>query len=139
MKVGIVGARIYSNGYNVKMCIEELKDRFGDDLIIVSGEQPEGVDGFAKKYALDYEIRYVSFPPAHYKWNPYCVKPEHFYNKPYNPGNFFARNQEIVDYSDVIICFIPEGEDIMTSKVTKGTRDTYKKAQKAGKKVLVFH
>ena len=36
-KVGIVGARIYTNKLKVKEFVYSLKEKFGDDVEIVSG------------------------------------------------------------------------------------------------------
>jgi len=57
MKVGIVGSRRYQNKLKVKNFIYELKKRFNDNLIIVSGGQKEGADGFAKKYSLELNVK----------------------------------------------------------------------------------
>ena len=106
------------------------KEKFGDDLIIVSGGQPKGADGFAKKCALELNVTYHEFPPRHYTWNSYCVEPAYEYGKPYYPKNFFDRNTQIAEYSDIIVCFIPKETTI---KQSKGTYDTYTKADALGK------
>lgn len=127
VRVGIVGSRRYINSIRIKNSIFDLKNRFGNQLVIVSGGQPQGADGIAKSSALSLGVIYKEFPPAHYKWNPYCVKPEFFYNQQYYPGNFFIRNEEIVKYSDYVLCFINPGVKIEESR---GTYDTYKRALK---------
>ena len=44
--------------------------------------------------------------------------------------NYFKRNKEIVEYSDSIVAFIPDGVD------SKGTMDTIGHAKKLSKKYL---
>jgi hypothetical protein len=69
MKVGIVGSREFVGGSKIRKFIYKLKENYGDELEIVSGGQKKGADGFAKKYALELDVTYVEFPPAHYSWN----------------------------------------------------------------------
>ena len=62
-KVGIVGARKYTNKRKIKEFVYKLKEQFGEDVEVVSGGQPKGADGYAKKFALEFDMRYVEFPP----------------------------------------------------------------------------
>ena len=39
MKIGIVGSREYENKLKIKEFIYQLKEKFGDELVIVSGGQ----------------------------------------------------------------------------------------------------
>lgn len=135
MKIGIVGSREYQSKSKVRSLIFKCKEEFGDDLIIVSGGQPAGADGFAKKCALELDVTYHEFPPRHYTWNVFCVNPAYEYNKPYNVKNYYDRNTEIAEYSDVVFCFIPKGTAI---KQSKGTNDTYEKTLGLGKSAQVI-
>ena len=136
MKIGIVGSREYQNATKIRKFIFELKKKFGEELEIVSGGQPKGADGFAKKHALEFNVKYVEFPPAHYNWNQHCIKEAHNYGKEYRVYYFNQRNTEIAEYSDKIVAFIPRG---WTIEKSRGTHDTVKKAEKLGKKVVVMH
>lgn len=136
MKVGVIGSREYQSPSKVKRFIFELKKKFGDELEIVSGEQKKGTDGFAKKYALEFGVKYVSFPPAHYSWNQYCIKEAFHYGKEYRVYYYNQRNTEIAEYSDLVVAFIPPGWKIEDSR---GTCDTITKAKKLGKKVFIMH
>ena len=135
MKIGIVGSREYFNGTKIRKFVYNLKEKLGNDLVIVSGGQPKGVDGYAKKYALEFNIEYVEFPPAHYSYNQHCIKEAYNYGKEYKPYYFFQRNTEIAEYSDVVFAFIPPNTKLEESR---GTNDTCKKALKLGKKVYVM-
>lgn len=135
MKFGIVGSRDFQGASLIRKFIFELKKKLGDDLVVVSGGQPKGADGFAKKYALEFDIKYVEFPPAHYNWNEHCIKEAYHYSKEYQGYYFFQRNQEVAEYSDVIVAFIPRTWEIEDSG---GTHDTCKRATKLGKKVVIM-
>ena len=58
-RIGIVGARKYTNKRKIKEFVFGLKERFGDDVEIISGGQPKGADGYAKKYALEFDMKYA--------------------------------------------------------------------------------
>ena len=73
MKVAIVGSRRYTNKKRIQEFIFKLRDKYGDKLEIVSGGQKEGADGYAKKYALEFDVKYSEFPPVHYSYNQHCV------------------------------------------------------------------
>ena len=94
-KIGIVGSRTYTNKKKVKDLIFEIKEKYGEYVEIVSGGQRDGADGFAKKYALEFGLKYVEFPPSHYNWNMHCIRPVGEYNKPYYVSNYFKRNKRI--------------------------------------------
>ena len=79
-RIGIVGARTYSNRRKIKEFVYKLKQHFGDKVEIISGGQPKGADGYAK---------------------------QNDYGKKYHITNFFDRNKQIAEYSDYIVAFIP--------------------------------
>ena len=136
MKVGIVGSRKFTNWVVIKESILSLKEEYGDNLEIVSGGQAKGANGIAKSCAIEFKIKYIEFPPAHYMHNEYCIRGRENYGKSYSVSNYFDRNTEIAEYSDMILCFIPQGMRITESR---GTFDTYTKALRLGKKVLVIN
>ena len=126
-RVGIVGSREYTNRRKIKEFVFKLKEQFGDKVEIVSGGQKLGADGYAKKFALELGMNYVEFPPSHYSWNMHCKLPATKYNKPYYVSNYFKRNKQIAEYSDIVIAFIPDGVE------SRGTMSTIKYAIKEKK------
>ena len=133
MKIGIVGSRRYENRKKIKDFIFELKKKFGNNLVIVSGGCKDGADRYAKKYALELGLQYEEYPPFHEVHNMYCTIPESRYSKPYSVKNFFARNKIIANTSDIVVGFIPEGW------ISNGTNSTLKYAEKFGKKTIIIH
>ena len=123
-RVGIVGSRTYTNRRKIKEFVYKLKEKFDDKVEIVSGGQLKGADGFAKKFALEFDMKYVEFPPRHYTYNQHCIL---------DPKNFHDRNKQIVEYSDYIVAFMPEND------YTKGTMNTIETAEKLGKKVIILN
>ena len=132
-KIAIVGSRVYDNKVAIKDFIFKIKNNFGLDTEIVSGGQKDGADGFAKKYALEFGLKYVAFPPSHYNWNMHCKLPATKYNKPYYVSNYFKRNKQIAEYADYIVAFIHKNSK------TKGAMHTIKEAQKLNKKYIIIN
>ena len=93
-RVGIVGARTNTNRRKIKEFVFKLKQQFEDKVEVVSGGQKLGADGFAKKFALEFDMKYVEFPPRHYTYNQHCILDESHYGKRYFPKNFFDRNKQ---------------------------------------------
>ena len=132
MKIGMVGSREYQNFRKIKDTIFSLKQKFGDGVEIISGGQPKGADGYAKKFALEFDMKYVEFPPRHYQYNQHCILVQYHYGKKYHITNFFDRNKQIAEYSDCIVAFIPNNYS------SRGTLDTIEHAQKLKKKVVIL-
>ena len=133
IKIGIVGSRGYTNKQKVKDLVFEIKEKYGDEVEIVSGGQKDGADGLAKKFALEFDVKYVEFPPAHYSHNMHCKLPPKHYNKPYYVSNYFKRNKQIAEYSDIIIAFIPDGVE------SRGTMNTVEHAKKEKKLIKILN
>jgi len=132
LKVAFVGSRTYDNRRKIKDMLYKLKNKYGAEVEIVSGGQPKGADGIAKKAALDLNMKYVEFPPAHFQWNQHCILEHTKYGKPYHVRYFFTRNKQLVEYSDIVLAFVTNGE------VTSGTAHALECAEKSNKKTLVF-
>ena len=134
VRVGIVGSRNWQNHKKIKDAIFNLKNKFGENLIIVSGGCPNGADAMAKKYALEFDCFYREYNPSHTNQNLYSAMNEGFYGKPYAPKNFFHRNKLLARGVDYLMAFIPNGEE------ASGTIHTIKEARKciATKKIVVI-
>ena len=76
MKVAIIGSRTYENVRKIKDLLSDLKRKFGDELMIISGGCKDGADKYARKYALEFGIQYKEFNPAHTPRNLYSAMSE---------------------------------------------------------------
>ena len=133
MRVAIVGSRKYTNKRRIQEFVFKLKQKYGEELEIVSGGQKDGADGYAKKYALEFDINYSEFPPSHYSHNMHCIRPRGEYSKPYYISNYFKRNKQIAEYSNIIVAFIPDGVE------SRGTMDTVGHAEKLKKMIKIIN
>ena len=132
MKVAIIGSRQYENTRKIKETLTELKKKFNDDLIIVSGGAKDGADKFAKKYALEFGIKYKEFNTAHTSKNLYSAMSDNYYNKPYHVSQFHHRNMLIAKDCDVMMAFIPNGVN------SNGSISAIKNAKKINKPVTII-
>ena len=133
INIGIVGSRKWTNknkvGEVVDLCIEKY-DR--ENILIVSGGA-KGADTHGREVAIEKNLLFREYNPAHTAWNQYSGKPKDWYGKDYHVGHFFERNTFIAEESDLLLAFIP------TNHQSNGTQDTIKKARKLNKEVRIIN
>ena len=132
MKVAMIGSREYENIRKIKDTLYQLKQKFGDKLIIISGGAKDGADKFARKYALEFGIRYREFNPAHTIKNLYSAMSETYYERPYHVSQFHHRNMLIARDCDVMMAFIQSGVS------ATGSMSAIKQAKKLNKPVTII-
>ncbi len=132
MKVAIIGSRTYENVRKVKDLLSDLKQKFGTDLVIISGGCKDGADKYVRKYALEFGIQYKEFNPAHTPRNLYSAMSEDYYGKPYHVSQFHHRNLLIARTCDVMIALIPNGEK------ADGSESAIKSAKRFKKNVVII-
>jgi predicted Rossmann fold nucleotide-binding protein DprA/Smf involved in DNA uptake len=131
MKVAIVGSRDYQNIRKIKDTLFQLKQKFRDELIIISGGAKYGADKFARKYALEFGMKYKEFNPAHTTKNLYSAMSDTYYEKPYHVSQFHHRNMLIARDCDVMIAFIGNADS------SNGSMSAIKQAKKLNKPVTI--
>ena len=132
MKVAIIGSRDYQNVRKIKDTLFQLKQKFDNKLIVISGGAKFGTDKFARKYALEFGIKYKEFNPAHTTKNLYSAMSETYYEKPYHVSQFHHRNMLIARDCDVMMAFIANGTN------SGGSMSAVKRAKKLNKKVTII-
>ena len=132
MKVAIIGSRMYENTRKVKDTLFNLKQKFGSSLIIISGGAKDGADKFARKYALEFGIKYKEFNPAHTIKNLYSAMSDTYYEKPYHVSQFHHRNMLIARDCDVMMAFVHQDAK------SNGSISAIKQAKKLSKPVTII-
>ena len=132
MKVAMIGSRRYENKRKIKETLTNLRRRFGDELIIISGGAHDGADKYARKFAIEFGISYREFNPAHTPKNLYSAMTESYYGKPYHASQFHHRNYLIAQDCDVMMAFIPYDQR------SPGSESAIKAAKRLGKKVIII-
>jgi len=133
MKVAIIGSREWENKRKVKELFTNLKKKFGDKLTIISGGCPNGADKYAKKFALEFDIKYQEYNPAHTSRNLYSMMSENYYGKVYHVSQFHHRNMLIAKACDVMCALIPKGHK------SKGSESAIKAAKKLKKPIVIIN
>ena len=132
MRVAIIGSREYENTRKIKDALFQLKQKFGTDLTVISGGAQYGADKFARKYALEFGIKYQEYNPAHTTKNLYSAMSDNYYDKPYHVSQFHHRNMLIAKACDVMMAFIPNGDN------ANGSVSAIKNAKKLNKPVTII-
>ena len=132
MKVAIVGSRDYQNIRKIKDTLFQLKQKFGNKVIVISGGAKHGADKFARKYALEFGMRYREFNPAHTTKNLYSAMSDNYYDKPYHVSQFHHRNMLIARDCDVMMAFIGKHDS------SNGSMSAIKQAKKLNKPVTII-
>ena len=84
MKIAVIGSIKYENTRKIKNLLTNLKQKFNDELIIISSGNKQGGDKHTKKFSLEFGIKYKEFNPAHTVQNLYSAMSERYYAKPYH-------------------------------------------------------
>ena len=132
VKIGIVGARIYTDKKKVEEAVDQCIKKYGVENICIISGGAIGADTFGKEVALEKKLKYIEYNPAHENYNQYSGKPKEFYGKPYKVQNYFERNSFIAEDSDLLIAFIPKGHQ------SNGTQDTISKTKKLNKPYFII-
>ena len=132
MKIAIIGSREYENIRKIKNLLTDLKHKFGEELIIISGGAKQGADKHVKKYALEFGLNYKEFNPAHTPQNLYSAMSEGYYGRPYHVSQFHHRNMLIAKDCNYMIALVPTGLS------ANGSESAIKQAIKLNKKVVII-
>ena len=132
MKVAMIGSREYENTRKIKNLLTNLKQKFNDELIIISSGNKQGGDKHTKKFSLEFGIKYKEFNPAHTVQNLYSAMSERYYAKPYHVSQFHHRNMLIAKDCDYMIALIPDG--VQHNEL----QSAIKQAIKLDKKVVII-
>jgi len=131
IKIAIIGSRTYTNKKKIQDFLFRLKMEH-KDMEIVSGGAKDGADKYAKRFALEFGLKYSEFPPQHQTHNQHCIMEAYNYGKEYNVGYYHKRNKDLVKYSDKVVAFIKD--DI----ITNGTKSALEYCEKNNKKFVIL-
>lgn len=133
MQVGIIGSKNYENIRRIKDILTSLKTKFGNELVIVSGGNSIGAEKYVKKFALEFNIQYKEYNPAHTAHTLYSVMSEDYFSKPWHGSQHAHRYMLLGRSVDNLIILVPNGETV----------DLYKAAidvvNKRDKKIVVMN
>ena len=103
MRIAVIGNKEWQNKRKVQKVLSELKDKFSQELIIVSGGGSEGANHMVKKFALEFGISYEEYNPSYTGRNLYSMLPESYYGKKYHFSQLFHRMRILAENCDYMI------------------------------------
>jgi len=109
-KVAVIGNTGWQNRRKVQQTLQELKQRFGDELTVIGAGGQEGANSMVRKYALEFGMNYQEFNPSFSGYNLYSAMPESYYGKPYHFSQLHHRMKLIAEHCNYMM--------IMTNETT---------------------
>lgn len=109
MKIGIIGNTNYENLTMIKNKIVELKNQYGDDLMIFSGGEDNVAEHTIKDFSQYNSVFYFEFTPKYNKRNSLSFMDVWYYtkNKPSKKSSrwYLDRYYKLIDNSEKVIIF----------------------------------
>ena len=104
----------------------ELKNKFQDDLTIVTTGQNNNVDKYVKDFCSLFEIKYEEIIRFDNGWSSFSVYPPFRYNKLRSPRWYYINNNNFAKHCDTFIIF-KEADDKSKLHVTENIKAKEKK------------
>ena len=105
MRVALIGSPKYENRGEIKELIWNLKQKFGEDLILVTRGNKDGIEKWVRKFGLEMGVKYIEYNPAHTPMSLYSGMTKDYYEKPYHPTQPLHQYDCIARNADKIVYF----------------------------------
>ena len=105
MRIALIGNPKYENRGEIKELVWKLKQKFGDDLILITRGNKDGIEKWVRKFALEMGVKYIEYNPASSPMSLYSGMTKDYYEKPYHPTQPLHQYDCVVKHSDKIIYF----------------------------------
>ena len=132
MRIAVIGNKEWQNKRKIQKVLSELKDKFSQELIIVSGGGSEGANHMVKKFALEFGISYQEYNPSYTGRNLYSMLPESYYGKKYHFSQLLHRMKLLAENCDYMI--IMNNENNLNPQL----KTAYNKIKKLKKPVVIL-
>ena len=105
MRIALIGSPKYENRAEIKDLVWNLKQKFGDELILITRGNKDGIEKWVRKFALEMGVKYIEYNPASSPMSLYSGMERDYYEKPYHPTQPLHQYDCIVHNSDKIVYF----------------------------------
>jgi hypothetical protein len=133
MKIALIGNTDWQNRRKIKDSLFQLKQKFGNDVLVLGAGGKEGANQMVRKYALELELPYKEYNPSFSGFNLYSAMPESYYGKSYHFSQLHHRMKLIGDSCDYMMIF---NNQPTLDPVLKTAYNQVKKQQKP---VVILH
>jgi len=131
-KIAVIGNTGWQNRRKVQETLQQLKARFGAELIVIGAGGNEGANHMVKKYAVEFGIQYEEYNPSFSGYNIYSAMPEAYYGKPYHFSQLHHRMKLIAQRCDYMIIMSNE------AKLDPVLKTAYSNVNKLQKPVVIL-
>jgi hypothetical protein len=105
MRIALIGSPKYENRGEIKELVWKLKQKFGEELILITRGNKDGIEKWVRKFALEMGVKYIEYNPASSTMSLYSGMEKDYYGKPYHPTQPLHQYDCVVRGSDKIYYF----------------------------------
>ena len=107
-RVAVIGNTGWQNRRKVQDTLQQLKHRFGNELVVIGAGGQEGANSMVRKYTLEFGITYEEYNPSFSGYNMYSAMPESYYGKSYHFSQLHHRMKLIAERCDYMMIMTNE-------------------------------
>jgi hypothetical protein len=107
-KVAVIGSTGWQNKRKIQQTLQELKKKFGNDLVVIGAGGAEGANHMVRKFSIEFAIEYKEFNPSFSGYNLYSAMPESYYGKSYHFSQLHHRMKLIAQQCDYMMILTTE-------------------------------
>lgn len=132
MKIALIGNSEWQNRRKIQETLHGIKNRFGDEAVVIGAGGTEGANFMIRKYALEFGIKYIEYNPSFSGYNLYSAMPESYYGKQYHFSQLHHRMKLIAENCDYMMILNNE------SKLDPVLKTAYNNINKLKKPVVIL-
>ena len=107
-QVAVLGNTNWQNRRKVQKTLTELKQRFGNEVIVLGAGGKEGANSMIRKYTLEFGLNYKEYNPSFSGYNLYSAMPKTYYGKQYHFSQLHHRMKLLAQNCDYMIIMTNE-------------------------------
>jgi hypothetical protein len=131
-QVAIIGNTNWQNRRKVQKTLTELKQRFGNDVIVLGAGGKEGANSMIRKYTLEFGLDYKEYNPSFSGYNLYSAMPKSYYGKQYHFSQLHHRMKLLAQQCDYMIIMTNE------EKLDPVLKTAYNNINKLNKPIVIL-
>ena len=131
-QVAVLGNTNWQNKRKVQKTLTELKQRFGNEFIVLGAGGKEGANSMVRKYTLEFGLNYQEYNPSFSGYNLYSAMPKSYYGKQYHFSQLHHRMKLLAQNCDYMIIMTNE------EKLDPVLKTAYNNINKLKKPVVIL-
>ena len=131
-RVAVIGNTNWQNKRKVQETLRNLKQKFGNELIVLGAGGTEGANSMVRKFTLEFGMQYEEYNPSFSGYNLHSAMPESYYGKSYHFSQLHHRMKLIAERCDYMMILNNE------SKLDPVLQTAYNNVNKLKKPVVIL-